>query len=356
MSIKRENNLEVVRRYNAVDGIRAYAAVAIVMMHIYENSSYNMPLAEMSRIFTFLNNLTFLFMIVSSFTMCCGYYDSLSNNQISMSSFYEKRYLKVWPYFALLVVLDFMMSPSVDRLIEVFADLTLCFGLLPNANISVIGVGWFLGVVFIFYMLFPFFCFLLKNSRRAVGSFVIAVLLNLSCQHYFFDTYHVVAGFYARTSFAFCAMFFMAGGIIFLFKDRISNYVEKFRWFVMILSILLTVLYFFRPEKMQTGEVMHIWLLFLYSLWLCYAIGTEGKMLNNKGTKFLSEISMEIYLSHMGIFRLLERLKFTTIMGNSWSSYILTVSLTLTGAIIFSLCARQFLRNINSLVIRLQKN
>lgn len=70
-------------------------------------------------------------------------------------------------FFALLCVLDIAISPGKAVFYEFLADLTLCFGLLPNANISVIGVGWFIGLVFVFYMLFPFFCFLLSTKKRA---------------------------------------------------------------------------------------------------------------------------------------------------------------------------------------------
>lgn len=47
--------------------------------------------------------------------------------------------------------------------------MTLCQGLLPNMRIEVIGVSWTLAVIFVFYMLFPFFCFLIGNKKRAWG-------------------------------------------------------------------------------------------------------------------------------------------------------------------------------------------
>lgn len=86
-----------------------------------------------------------------------------SDRKISMEDFYKKRYIKIWPYFALLCVLDFVVSPSKESLFEVFANLTLCQGLLPNANISVIGVSWTLAVIFVFYMLFSFSVFCLET-------------------------------------------------------------------------------------------------------------------------------------------------------------------------------------------------
>ena len=59
----------------------------------------------------------------------------------------------------MLCILDFLISPSKNALYEVVANLTLCQGLLPNMNISIIGVSWTLAVIFVFYLLFPFFDF-----------------------------------------------------------------------------------------------------------------------------------------------------------------------------------------------------
>ena len=106
--------------------------------------------------------------MVSGFGMCCGYYQKIIDQKISVEDFYKKRYIKIWPYFALLCALDFVISPSKESLFEVFANLTLCQGLLPNAKISVIGVSWTLAVIFVFYMLFPFFCFLIGNKKRYI--------------------------------------------------------------------------------------------------------------------------------------------------------------------------------------------
>lgn len=52
----------------------------------------------------------------------------------------------------------------------------MCFNLLPNPNIEVIGVRWFLGTVFTFYMLFPFFTFLLDNKKRGWMVLLLSVV------------------------------------------------------------------------------------------------------------------------------------------------------------------------------------
>ena len=140
--------------------------------------------------------------MVSGFGMCCGYYQKIIDQKISLEEFYKKRYMKIWRYFALLCLLDFVISPSKESLFEVFVNLTLAQGLLPNANISVIGVSWTLSVIFVFYMLFPFFCFLIQNKRRAWEVAIIALIFNWLCSSYFDAT---------RTNIIFDAVYFICG-------------------------------------------------------------------------------------------------------------------------------------------------
>ena len=198
---------ERLNRYYGIEGLRAFSAIGIVIMHVLENGNYALDGVVFDKIIPSFSRLVFLFMIISGFSMCCGYYEKIVNNEITVGEFYKKRYVKAWPFFALLCILDVIISPSVNSLYEVFANLTLCFGLLPNAKISVIGVGWFLGVVFVFYLLFPFFCYLISNRNRAWLSFSLSLMFNILCADYFGID---------RTNIVFCAVFFFAGGLIFL--------------------------------------------------------------------------------------------------------------------------------------------
>lgn len=243
-------------RYESIDGLRAYAAVGIILMHMRSpsNNNYNISSTVFNTIIPFLTNLVFLFMMISAFGMCCGYYEKYRSGMISISSFYDKRIRKIWPFFAVLVLVDFIMEANLNTLFEAFANLTLCFGLLPNNSFSVIGVGWFIGVIFVFYMLFPFFCCcLLKNKKRAWMALVVAIILNISCLLYFFDQTHVVNGYSARSNIIFCAMFFVAGGLIYLYRFDLQGFVKRFRWPFLTFIIFLTGAYFFWTEPLQYG-------------------------------------------------------------------------------------------------------
>lgn len=261
-------------------------------------------------------------MIISSFAMCCGYYNRMISGQISIDNFYKKRYSRIWLYFALLCLLDLIVSPSLASLYEVFANLTLYFGLLPNSNIEVVGVGWFLGLIFVFYLIFPFFCFLLANKRRAWFAFTVAFVFNVLCGIYFVGA--------TRSNIIYSAVFLLAGGIIFLYKDKLSDLANRYRWIILLLCLCVAVAYFF-----FTGTAI---MLLLYSLLLIYSIGVnhEGGVLLNPFTKFINGISMEIYLCHMVIYRVLEKLKLTHLSESNLISYIITSVATVIGAILFA--------------------
>ena len=81
---------------------------------------------------------------------------------------------------------------------------------------------------------------------------------------------------------------------------------------------------------------------------LCHNLcggGTARKsyLLENRITNFISGISMEIYLSHMVIFRVVEKLGLNQIIGNGWIQYIVTDVLVLLGAILFSVAMKKLI-------------
>lgn len=298
-------------------------------MHVLANADYALSDFVFERLIPSFTNLVFLFMVVSGFSLCCGYFHKVINNLISVNEFYSKRYAKIWPFFALLCILDLVISPSKNALYEVFANLTLCFGLLPNADISVIGVGWFLGLVFIFYLVFPFFCYLLSDKKRAWLSFATVLVFHYLCAVRF------EAG---RANIVYSAMFFFAGGMIFLYKEILQKTAEKYHWLLMFSILTLAVVYY---TVSSSGYVM----LMLFSAMLIYALRESEKayILSNPITKFLSGISLEIYLSHMVVFRIIEKLGITKLFDSDLMSYVVTSIGTIAGTIGFSLLVKKFL-------------
>jgi hypothetical protein len=69
--------------------------------------------------------------------------------------------------------------------------------------------------------------------------------------------------------------------------------------------------------------------------WLWYGISVNSKILNNKFMKYFSMISLEAYLSHMVMFRIVERSNINYLFGNNWTSFIVTFFMILIGLFLF---------------------
>lgn len=329
--------------YSALDGLRTYSAFGIVLMHVFVNGGYKINGFIFEELIPSFTNLVFLFMVISGFSMCCGYYEKIQNNTISMKDFYAKRFAKVWPFFALLCLIDVIISPSLNSLYELFANLTLCFGLLPNADISVIGVAWFLGVVFVFYLIFPFFSVLISSKRNAWFSFFVSVILNYLCTEYFFDVNHVIEQYSFRTNIVYCFCFFLLGGLIYLYRNNLEQFSIKYKNLLFFVICIFSFLYF-----MSNGYILV--LLSICAIILIYALGRNNiSLLTNIFTRNISNISLEIYLSHMVLYRVIEKLRLTHLFASELVSYLFTSVLTIVGTLLFVIIVRYTLKKLRGL-------
>lgn len=136
--------------YQGLDALRVFSAIAILMMHVKANSSYQISGFVYSRLIPSFADLVFLFMAISPFFLCNGYYYKVIKNQFSAISFYKNRYGKILTFFLILIIIDLLHEHSLPALIESITNITCLYGLLPNcSSITVIVVGWFIGVAFV---------------------------------------------------------------------------------------------------------------------------------------------------------------------------------------------------------------
>lgn len=129
------------KKINSINGLRTIACIGIILMHINANVNYELDNEVLNMVINSFTQFVYLFMIVSSFSMCCGYYEKIKNNQITMNDFYKKRFKKILPFFAFLVIINTLLERTVTSVYEGFADVTLLFGLLPVNGLSAIGVA-----------------------------------------------------------------------------------------------------------------------------------------------------------------------------------------------------------------------
>lgn len=321
--------------YGSLDGMRACAAIGIVMMHVLTNIEIKPTANYLTQtVIPFFTNFVFLFMMISAFCVSCGYYERIKTKQITPEVFFKKRYKRVLPFFAIMVLVDVAWERNVRALLEGFVDLTLCFGLYPNANISVIGVGWFIGLVFLFYMLFPFFVFLLDNKRRAWITFVASLALSLIGIYYFASSIYFEHSMdFGRTNIIYSSPFFVVGGMAYLYRLKIVQFVRLHELLMLAFCCIVTVVVFV-AMKFYNSFIMLT--LILFTSWLLYGVGSKNIVLNNRIIRYISGISMEIYLCHMLFFRATSFVHLEKYVSSPNLLYGLTLVCTLLGAIIFS--------------------
>ena len=82
-------------RYEGIDGLKAFAIIGIALIHMLSNGKCGIEGFVFSQLIPSSTNLVFLFMMVSGFGMCCGYYQKIVDRRISIEEFYSKRYIKI---------------------------------------------------------------------------------------------------------------------------------------------------------------------------------------------------------------------------------------------------------------------
>ena len=314
-----------IKRFETINGLRALACLLIILMHVKTNLNYYPNVSWFNTFIRSFTNCVFLFMMVSAFSMCCGYYDKIKNNSISPKEFYSKRIKKILPFFLFLIIINLIIEHSFGALIESFADSTLLFGFL-NKQIEIIGVAWFLGLIVIFYIMFPFFTYLFDSKKRAWIVTLIAFLMNYTCVYYF----NV-----GRQNMFFSFIYFCIGGLLYLYKDQIIKIFSSKK--ILSLTLLTVSLFLFYIIPINNQYMMLPKNILLFSSLMIFAISNKSKVLDNKFTKEIGNISFEIYLCHMVIFRAIEKLNILNAFNNNLIAYIIGSILTILGSIVFSM-------------------
>ena len=103
--------------------------------------------------------------------------------------------------------------------------------------------------------------------------------------------------------------------------------------------LVLTVGYYSTPNAIDSIDIVVVKTLLLYTGWLELSLGYDNRIINNKFTNYISNLSMEMYLSHMVVFRIIEKTGITGQNENSiiryMATYILLVALLVTGLTIY---------------------
>ena len=151
--------------------------------------------------------------------------------------------------------------------------------------------------------------------------------------------------------------YFIAGGIIYLYREDIAKLIGKniaVRIVSFLVVIALTVGWFFCPSAIGSFDISTLKTMLIFSTWLMYAISVKSVVLANPVSKFISGISFEVYLAHMLVFRAVEMLGLVHVAGTGWGAYLLTSFIVLIGTGVFAWfskwCLNWLLKRVGKLI------
>lgn len=323
------------KHYYGIDFLRVFSCFAIIIMHVKANTSYQMNDYVYQTIVPSFTELVYLFLMISGFAMCIGYYDKFKTGTIDLNTFYTRRYNKIVPFFAFILVIAVISERTIETLMEALMEITLVFGFLPNNNLDTIGVSWTIGVVFLFYFIFPFFVVLIYNKKRTIFTFIIALCVNYFCTYYFFTDKFVNERFAPRHTLIYSFVYFVTGGLIYKFREEIQKFNNKHILLKWLLLVAAVVMYYLIPKNHNGVDYFTLKNVFTFGVVLAFGISTNGKICNNRIVSYLSSISMEMYLCQMILFRVVEKAQLLYVFGNNWLSFIVANIFTISAIILF---------------------
>lgn len=78
------------------------------------------------------------------------------------------------------------------------------------------------------------------------------------------------------------------------------------------------------PDELLSTDIIVLKTLLLYASWLFVALGVDSVVLSNSFTTYISGISMEMYLAHMVVFRIIDKLHLSSVFGHGVLDYMVT--------------------------------
>ena len=147
--------------------------------------------------------------------------------------------------------------------------------------------------------------------------------------------------------------YFMGGGIIFFYKDKLIQIFNKNKkvFIVIFIALLTSVIRIINPSVFGK-DLYDLYRIICDASLLIFAIVSSNIILCNRATKFISTISFEIYLSHTMMIRVASILKLLTLTQNNVINMIISSVFVLIATIIFSYCAT---KAINLITLFLEK-
>lgn len=337
--------------FNGLNELRAFAALAVVFHHIelYKHRLGMDSLYKISFVNGFIENLgkngVYLFFVLSGFLITYLLLEEKSiTGEISVSKFYKRRILRIWPLYYIIVVVGFFLLPflygsfsgffegqtSFNERIENLVygkNLLLFLFFFSNVTLHVFGgvagaaQSWSVSVEEQFYFIWPWIVKFFSNILGVV-LFMIVIIINLiNYNIHIFNSVPILKAFFSTFNVDLMAI----GGIIAIVYRNYKEIVKKIvtNRIVVLLIVMLVISQLFYKTFLTTISLSFGMLILVF-------------IENNIKIKWFSGLgkwSYGIYMYHPMVmyfsFSIVNKLNVKSVIGSNLLYYSLVFGLTI---------------------------
>lgn len=289
-------------RLKWIDALRGYGALAVLMCHLIQRLIANNLIVSNSVTHYLLNGARAvqLFFIISGLTTFLSLDGSSGGGY---KRYVIKRYLSIFPHYILAIVLYYIVGRGFSLLSTATGMVRISFlGIVLNVlglnslsatfiN-SVVPGGWYIGVIWIYYLIAPLIYKIVRNTDRAsicVGvALLIRVVFHLFCSRFISDPLVVDwADMWILNQFVFIAI----GQFLYFVLLKQDTYVG----ITGQVTLLVTVLY----VTFQKDSLIFWALIFVVLIYII--VNTESPVIVNRFALIFGKYSLELYLLHNAV-------------------------------------------------------
>lgn len=297
-----------------LDGIRAIAALLVVLSHIQLHKKLQgIHHGDVIDFKNFGKIGVTIFFTLSGFLISYLLLEEKKRfKHIALKAFYIRRILRIWPLYFLLIIVGFFIYPAQGSIhalwLSVFLmpNVAFCMKLLPNIFDPI----WSIGVEEQFYIFHPHI-FRQKKVQSTLNTLLIIlallITLNLTVRYYQYHSHFLLE----LDQFLYFTRFddMMVGAIVALLYFNTKNnsfnfrFQRAFNWLLNgyvqlgIVAAFIAFLCFFIHREVGQGDLIIAVFSAMIMVYLCEP-AAANLFLSNKVLTYCGKISYGIYLLH----------------------------------------------------------
>ncbi len=302
-------------RLPAIHGLRAIAALCVVIFHLVYVTNLISPPAPLNEIVPHLQLCVPLFFVISAFSLAYAH-DHSVGREGWIGPYLLKRFFRIAPLFYVMLVVwhtVWWKPPLV-----ILANVAFVFNFIPERHESIVWAGWSIGVEMPFYLAFPF---ILERVRWPVcGLALLAAAAAISIGARLWLAQINLSSLYAQASLASNIAFFAAGLLAYQCFTRWRKHTIVWKWTAAAVIVCLALLPF-RSHVYFPGQPDAVLWGLVFAALCAWQAAAPSRWLASAPMQWLGERSFSIYLLHpFVIFGLMSSGAYDTVSG-AWGFF-----------------------------------